>query len=393
MTTPASRLQLQPDQLEDIRDRLAQEIRAGLTEPGQRVPALLAHLPPPPPDLEGEALVVDTGGTNTRAAVVRLYKDRAPEIVAGPVQQKLPVREAQAPRLDAERFFAFQAELAQKLEPGPNLPVGYCFSYPSEVFPSRDARLLRWTKGIDIPGVEGECVGTALQDALRNGGLTPGPVCVLNDTVASLIGGSRAFRGAPRDVIGLIVGTGTNMAGYYDAAQAPKLAGQTGPMAINLESGNFDPLHRTEADRLVDEASENPGRQRFEKAVSGHYLPYIFAALHPEQTDFVPALGTGPLVQLIDQGPDSEARQTALALLKRSADLVAAGVAGVIQTYPETSHHIGLLAEGGLFWNATGYAHRVEDTLRRLLPNHVQVSLLKMTEANLIGAACAALVD
>lgn len=390
MSTPPHDLDLPLDQLRCVRDELANAIRDGLAQPEQTVRALPAHLPPPPAELEGEALVVDTGGTNSRAAVVRLKPGLPAEVVAGPVQKRLPVRLQEGPQLDADGFFDLQAQLAHEVAPGAQLPVGYCFSYPSKVGEDRDARLLQWTKGITIPGVEGEWVGAGLVRGLKRAGLKPTAVCVLNDTVASLLGGTQGFAGRPRDVIGLIAGTGTNMAGFYDASQAARLSAFRTPMAINLESGNFHPPGLVPADDVVDAESENPGRQRFEKAVSGYYLPFVFAALHPE-AGLDPHAGTAPLAQLRDHGPDSPARATAGALLARSADLIAAGVAGVIETYPASSRRIGLLAEGSLFWRAPGYADRVKATLRDLVASDLHVELLPRNEANLVGAACAAL--
>lgn len=383
---------LSSSQLGEVRDALASAIRLGLREDDTAVRALPAHLPPPPDDLAGDALVVDTGGTNMRAAVVRLAAGRAPEVLQGPVQRRLPMRDGGAQGLDAHAFFRMQAELAQEVGAPAGLPVGYCFSYPSEVYEDRDARLLAWTKGIDIPGVEGSLVGSGLRAALSEAGLSPGPVRVLNDTVASLLAGARAFDGNPAHVLGLIAGTGTNMAGFHDASTAPKLAGRRTPMAINYESGNANPPHLTAADEAVDAASDNPGRQRFEKAVSGFYLPFVFAELCPEHP-FDPLEGTGPLVTLADGGPDGPARRTARALLDRSADLVAAGLAASLVSYPEDARRVGILAEGSLFWRATGYADRVQSTLRALLPAAREFVLLEPHEANLVGAACAALVE
>lgn len=380
------------DQLVDIRDGLAAAIREGLREDGHQVRALPAHLPPPPEDLEGDALVVDTGGTNMRAAVLRLDRSEAPRVIAGPVQERLPVRGEGAKRVDALGFFDMQADLARRLGAQPGLPVGYCFSYPSEVFPDRDARLIRWTKGIDIPEVEGARVGTGLAAALERAGLSPGPVRVLNDTVASLLAGARAFEGRPRDVLGLIAGTGTNMAGFYDERNAPKLDGFDTPMAVNYESGNYAPPHLSAVDDAVDAASDNPGQQRFEKAVSGFYLPFLFAHAHPDY-GLDPYEGTGPLVKLADDGPDGPPRATARTLLDRSADLVAAGLAAAIHTYPGDAKRVGILAEGTLFWRATGYADRVKATLQKLLPEGQTFAVLEPHEANLVGAACAALVD
>ena len=35
------------------------------------------------------------------------------------------------------------------------MPIGYCFSYPAESVLSGDAKLLRWTKGVDIKEMVG----------------------------------------------------------------------------------------------------------------------------------------------------------------------------------------------------------------------------------------------
>ena len=161
-------------------------------------------------------------------------------------------------------------------------------------------------------------------------------------------------------------------------------------MAVNLESGNFAPPHLSALDDRVDAGSNNPGRQRFEKAVSGYYLPYLFAAALPA-LGFDPDEGTGPLVAWRDAG-DGERGHVAGLLLDRSADLVAAGLAAVLATYPADAEGLGILAEGSLFWRATGYAERVQDTLRSLLPPGRAFQVRRVEDANLVGAACAALI-
>jgi hexokinase len=382
-------LHLSLSQLQDIQSALTERIRMGLNTEGAEIRALTSYFGAPDRSLEGSALVVDTGGTNMRAAVLRLQAGRA-EVVAGPVRQVLPMRQGQS--LSADEFFHAQASLAAQLPEARGLPVGYCFSYPSENSPERDSRLLRWTKGIDVQDVVGTLVGSQLGAALEKVGLTPGPVRVLNDTVASMLGGAWANHDVPSErCIGLIVGTGNNMAGFFGADQSNKIPEEfPGKMAINLESGNFDPPHLTEWDTACDEASDNPGYQRFEKAVSGFYLPFVFARLMPELTDFDPAAGTGALVQLRQSGPE-RAKQVAGLLLQRSADLVAASLAGVLALYDPASVAAGVLAEGGFFWNDPLYAPRVNETLHRLVGPERQARILKTEEANLIGSAVAAL--
>ncbi len=360
--------------LTEVRQALTARLTAGLNADQQEILALCAHFPPPPPHLTGDALVVDIGGTNARAAWVRLGD--TPQLIAGPISQKLALRDQAVSRA---AFFDLQAHLAAQLGAPKNLPVGYCFSYPSEVTPQRDAKLLAWTKDMDLPEVVGTYVGSGLADALVRAGFSPPRVHVLNDTVAAMLAGTTLIDD-PRQVIGLIVGTGTNLSGFFDGA--PKLRHLPSPMAVNLESGYFFPPHLDPADDRLDAASNNPGRQRFEKAVSGYYLPYLYQDLSG-QPSFDPTQGSGALVKLRAQGDPIAAQ-----LLSRSADLVAAALAGVIDLYPPGK--VGILAEGSLFWRDPEYAPRVTQTLTALVGD--RFSILHQNDANLFGAACAALM-
>lgn len=334
--------------------------------------------------------LIDVGGTNCRAALLQ-QTERELALVGDPVTAALPVRGAEP--LDARTFFDFQAALLAKLVDEPDLPLGYCFSYPAEVQPDLDARLIGWTKGIDLPEVVGRPVGALLADALARRGIAPKRVVVLNDTVASLLGASKVFHGPARLTAGLIAGTGTNMAGFFAAEQAPKLRGFDGPMALNLESGNYAPPAGllTPADRAIDQR-EHPGCQLFEKAVSGHYLPLLFAELRTEQLQRVdPVAGSERLAQLAnDPSAPTEAQRLASALLHRSADMVAAGLAALLDHYPPGQ--VGILAEGSLFWCTPGYAERVQRSLATLV-GAPRFTLLRLQHANLYGAAMAALAS
>lgn len=378
-------MKLSLNELQDIRGALAARIVAGLSTHGGEIAALPAYLAPPPEGMTGRAVVVDAGGTNLRAAIVELAPGGASRLLAGPESEKLPG----GPEVSAEEFFDAQAALVERLGPVHGLPVGYCFSYPSETLPSLDARLIRWTKGIQVPGVEGTSVGEALGRALGARRLRPGPVHVLNDTVATLIGGAFAHGGANRSsFIGLIVGTGNNMATFLPASRIPKLG--TGhfvaPMAVNLESGNFNPPHLQPFDDEVDAASENPGAQRFEKAVSGAYLPRLFARLRPAHP---PLSSAADLVRLRDGG-SGEDQRIAGELLQRSADLVAAALAAVADVL-EGPAEIGVLAEGSLFWGDPSYAPRTQAQLQALLGERTRARIHRLDHVNLIGSACAAL--
>ena len=40
--------------------------------------------------------------------------------------------------------------------------IGFCFSYPTEIFPNKDGKLLYWTKEIKIPRMAGQFIGKNL---------------------------------------------------------------------------------------------------------------------------------------------------------------------------------------------------------------------------------------
>ncbi|MBX2812886.1 MAG: hypothetical protein KTR25_13805 [Myxococcales bacterium] len=385
------RLELQ--HLMDVAVTLEQRIREGLAADGREIKALPAYLSPPPDDLRGDAWVVDAGGTNVRAAYVRIGPE-GDVVVAGPNSERLPVRgesETDEP-MQAQAFWNMQAELVAKClstldTPSENAPLGYCFSYPSTVHENRDATLITWTKGVAIDNVEGHTVGRPLCQALQPRGVSPAQTVVLNDTVAALLGGA-SFATHSERVIGLIAGTGTNMATYFRPSTAPKLhSNDNQPMAINLESGNFVPPFLTPVDDAFDASGDKPGQQRFEKAVSGYALPYLFAQLVPE-LGFDPQEGSGPLGHYKTTGT-GRAQAAAEVLLDRSADLMAAALLGVARTLGGREP-VTVLAEGSLIWKAPGYADRVRRQLAALCPNGPTISIARRPDVNLFGSAVAA---
>lgn len=381
-----SHFRLDRAQLADVAGALEHRIREGLAFDGKEIKALPAYLEPPAVGLQGEAVVVDAGGSNVRAAHVRLGGE-GDQVLAGPAGGPLPVRGEDA--MSAYDFWHMQAEFVERCRPPAGLPLGYCFSYPSRVHDDRDATLITWTKGVAIEGVEGQRVGAPLYQALHERGVNPTHTVVLNDTVAALLGGS-AMAPDPARVIGLIAGTGTNMAAYFSPRAAPKLQGKTeNLMAVNLESGNFKPPFLNEIDDAFDAETDKPGQQRFEKAMGGYALPYLFQRLVAPEHQFDPTEGGQRLTVLTEQG-SGRPREVAEALLERSADLVAAGLYGVARVLGDTAP-IHVLAEGSLMWKSVGYAARVQQTLEGLAPNGPRFELIHRPDVNLFGSAAAAL--
>jgi len=271
-------LELSLGDLEDIRESMARRIREGLKKDTGEIKALATYLPPPEIKSRGRAIVIDIGGTNIRAALVNLSPEGDVTIEKGPaITPLLPDWEK------SDDFFICQADLALSLSLPTGLPIGYCFSYPTSATPERDGILIRWNKQLKVPDVVGKKVGKLLLAAFRKRGYNSSGISILNDTVAALLGADLEFRerGGFSDFIGLIVGTGTNMAAYLPTRLlSAKLLDDDythDSMAINLESGNFSPPHLSRFDYKLDATRKNAGLQLMEKTVSGRFIPQIFS--------------------------------------------------------------------------------------------------------------------
>ena len=108
------------EQLHEIRQALVQRIAEGLAAEHQQVACLPAYLSHPGHDLRGEALVVDAGGTNVRAAWVKL--DDTAQVVKGPLSGVLP--DGRTRPVHAPEFFGFQSDLLRQLAAPADLPLG-----------------------------------------------------------------------------------------------------------------------------------------------------------------------------------------------------------------------------------------------------------------------------
>jgi len=258
---------------------------------------------------------------------------------------------------------------------------------------------------MDIKDMVGNPVGQPLLEVLNKSGNTEFTgIKVINDTVASLFAG---LTNPKFDAyIGLIVGTGTNMAGFVDADHIPKIdpsLNWKGLTPVNLESGNFKPPHLTKYDGLVDENSNNTGSQLFEKAVSGLYIGQILKEVFPED-GFDENTDGKALTDLINQSSTAKSKhvKVAKAIYKRSAKLVAASLAGLIDmlaTQDKSIRKVRITAEGSLFWSEVSgckdYNKVVKSTLKELLAEmghkKIKINIAEIESANLIGSGIAAL--
>jgi hexokinase len=387
-------------QLQEIAEVLKDKVEEGLSKDNQEVQCIPTFITPKA-GAEGKVLVLDLGGTNYRVASVECSDGKA--VIRPEDGWKKDLSVMKTPGFTEEKLYAEQADPIKEINID-NVPVGYCFSYPAESMPDGDGKLIRWTKGLNIPEMIGKPVGRPLVDYLNKvTGKNFTKANVINDTVASLFAG--LTRNDYDAYIGLIVGTGTNMATFIDAGKITKLRsmGINGLLPVNLESGNFDPPHLTSIDAIVDASSGSFGSQRFEKAVSGMYLGEILKAVFPFD-EFEKKFDAQKLTCIMGYPDIHKEKYVRVArwIYERSAKLVAASLAGLILIMvsgkPEIKR-IRLVAEGSLFWSddrkGVNYKDIVIVELHNLLKNFglkdIKVDIHNMENANLIGSAIAAL--
>lgn len=394
---------LENEQLKEIALSLRQKVEEGLAKENAEIQCLPTFITPKSNNINGKALVLDLGGTNYRVATVNFANDKATIHPENGWKKDLSVMKT--PGFTREELFKELADPIGEIKRDVEMPIGYCFSYAAESLPNGDAKLLHWTKGVHIKEMLGQPVGKPLLEYLneRNEPKFTN-IKVLNDTVASLFAG---LTDSNYDAyIGLIVGTGTNMATFIPADKITKLPASIqadGLIPVNLESGNFHPPFLTTVDEMVDACSDSRGMQRFEKAVSGMYLGEILKSTFPLD-EFEEKFDAQKLTTIMNY-PDIHKEkyvQVAHWIYNRSAQLVASSLAGLISllvSYNKDIKKVCLVAEGSMFWslnrNDKNYNVLVMEELDILLNElgigDVKVHVNKMNNANLVGTAIAAL--
>ncbi len=394
---------LDNDQLKEIARSFREKIEEGLNRDNAEIQCIPTFITPDTGSIQGKALVLDLGGTNYRVATVD-FSNGTPAIHPNNGWKK-DMSVMKSPGYTREELFKELADMIVGIKRDEEMPIGYCFSYPAESIPGGDARLLRWTKGVDIKEMIGQLVGKPLLDYLNeHSKIRFTGIKVLNDTIASLFAG--LTDNSYDAYIGLIVGTGTNMATFIPADKITKLNpadNMKGLIPVNLESGNFHPPFLTAVDDTVDAISGSLGIQRFEKAVSGMYLGDILKATFPldEFEDKFDAQKLTAIMNYPDIHKDVYV-QVAHWIYNRSAQLIAASLAGLIRllkSYDKDLRKICLVAEGSLFWSENrkdkNYSTLVMEKLRELLDESalgdIEVHINNMKNANLIGTGIAAL--
>jgi len=366
-------------------------------------------------------LAVDAGGTNFRSALVEFNSQGKLEITKL-INSKMPGLEGE---ITKDEFFKIiagyvksNAELADR--------IGFCFSYPTEILPDKDGRLLQFCKEVQAPEVVGTLIGKNLLEKL---GMEEKQIVLLNDTVATLLAGKSASFGRVYDsYIGFILGTGTNTC-YIESNRNISKVKNLDPsksQIINIESGNFRKVPQTDLDILFDNTTVNPGDYKFEKMFAGGYFGGLCLSTlksaakegvftsgtsskilelddlsSEDLNNFVlkPVSGRGPLISCImDKADELSCIEIIECLIDRAAKLVAANMAAVILKTGKgqsAERPILITIEGTTFYKLYKLRSFFEKYLGEYLSGNGQryYEFTEVKQSSLVGAALAALIN
>uniref|UniRef100_A0AAX7SII6 Hexokinase-2 n=1 Tax=Astatotilapia calliptera TaxID=8154 RepID=A0AAX7SII6_ASTCA len=274
-------LQLSDKTLMDVSLRFRREMDKGLcrdTNPTAAVKMLPTFVRSTPDGTEqGQFLALDLGGSNFRVLLVKVMGNGEQKVEMESQIYDIPEHIMRGS--GSEFFDHIAACLANYLDKmgmkDKKLPLGFTFSFPCQQTKLDEAVLMSWTKGFRSSGVEGQDVVSLLRKSIKKrGDFDIDIVSVVNDTVGTMM--TCGFDDRHCEV-GLIVGTGTNACYMEQMRNIGVLDGDEGRMCVNTEWGAFgddgalEDL-RTDIDRELDAGSFNPGKQLFEKMISGMYM-------------------------------------------------------------------------------------------------------------------------
>ncbi|XP_032372013.1 hexokinase-2 [Etheostoma spectabile] len=277
-------LRLGREQLLEVKKRMSEEMVRGLskqTHEQASVKMLPTFVRATPDGTEhGDFLALDLGGSSFRVLLVRVRSGKRHNVDMHHKIYTIPQETMQGTgeELFSHIAYCINDFLEYMGMSGASLPLGFTFSFPCHQSKLDQGILLKWTKGFKASGCEGQDVIMLLKDAVRRRKeFNLSFVAVVNDTVGTMMTCSYED---PKCEVGLIVGTGTNACYMEEMQNIELVEGDDGCMCVNMEWGAFGDNGElddfcTQFDRIVDDSSNYPGKQRYEKMISGMYLGEI----------------------------------------------------------------------------------------------------------------------
>lgn len=233
-----------------------------------------------------------------------------------------------------------------------------------------DGVLLTVTKEGQFHGLIGKEIGKEIENYVFSKRNRKIKVTVANDTVCLLTSGLSQFK--KENLAGGIVGTGLNFAFFLDENKL-----------VNLEAANFDKFPQTKEGKIIDDESNQPGKALFEKETSGAYLYKHFNIIIRKRKIIYPNLSSTEELDIVSHKNIPRISKIARDILKRSAQLVACQIAGIV-AFKERDMIFNM--EGSLFWKGNNYKKTVEETVRKIAPKY-KIDFVEIENSAILGAA------
>uniref|UniRef100_A0A8B9RMN7 Hexokinase-2 n=1 Tax=Astyanax mexicanus TaxID=7994 RepID=A0A8B9RMN7_ASTMX len=261
-------MRLSDEQLLEISHRFRDEMEKGLSRESNAAAALKmlpTHVFSTPDGSEkGEFLALDLGGSKFKVLQVKVSEDGNRKVQMESEIFPIPeeVINGRGTDLfdhvaDSLKNFMQKNNINQKKK-----PLGFTFSFPCLQSKLDEGVLLSWSKNYKARGVQGTNVVQLDANKMHKTSVCTMMTCGYDDQHCE---------------VGVIIGTGTNACYMEELRHIDLVEGDEGRMCINTEWGAFGDdgaLHDfiTGFDSEIDAASINPGKQLFEKMVSGMYM-------------------------------------------------------------------------------------------------------------------------
>ena len=391
-------------------ERFSSDMQAGLEGRGglPMIPTYLMDVDRSKIKTGVKRILIDAGGTNFRSAIG--YFDEQGKVVIEDLHKtSMPATDRE---LSKTEFYNQIAKNIERLLPKAK-DVGFCFSYPVAMGSDIDGVVGKFSKGVKAPEVVGTRVGEETLAACKQIDGVDRKIVILNDTVATLLGGVACSDERFSAYLGYIYGTGTNVCYIEDTSNIVKVADlPRGKMLINTECGSFSGFPQGDFDKVSIARTVDPYRQFFEKMTSGKYLSdVIYEALCVAEREkaFVGKTRIEPFTLkdvsafLTDNSFCCEfelaedrafAREVCVELIRRAAKLGAIVNSSLaIASCKDKSLPVAIVAEGTTFNKLPNYRRFFEEYLNLILGERgISYKILQGEELNLVGTLMATMV-
>ncbi|XP_040293980.1 hexokinase HKDC1-like [Bufo bufo] len=225
---------------------------------------------------KGDFLALDLGGSKFKVLRVKVSEDGTQNVQMDSQFYPTPSEIINGSKAELFDYVAnCLGDFMKKRQITEKLPLGFTFSFPCKQTRLDEGVLISWTKDYKVRGVHQTDVVNTLRKTLKKKKYTNVDVLALvNDTVGTMM--TCGYDDQLCEV-GVIVGSGTNACYMENLSNIDLVEGDEGRMCINTEWGAFgddgalDDI-RTGFDNEIDLGSVNPGKQLFEKMISGLYM-------------------------------------------------------------------------------------------------------------------------